>query len=194
MTASKGGHYSRVCWSPRKEEKGGKGGEGKCNSKGMGGDKGKRKIRRTHMCSSTRGQSGLTAWDASGARSPDECQCIHSAVDTGAGGIAWPENAKCGTELQSNRPVPGATGEIVEGGPNYKVICVSSLGQRLCTEGIFAPVCKPLLSVCAVTSKGRAALMLDEVGHHQTPQSDILEKLRSWFARHVERAHLGTIT
>ena len=66
-------------------------------------------------------------------------------------------------------------------------------GQRLGMKGVLAPVCKPLLSVGEVTTKGGAAIMLDDLGYLLTPHSSILKDLRSWLAEEVSKAKHGHV-
>ena len=98
------------------------------------------------------------------AKKTDACQWLKVAVDTVAGAPDWEENEICGTALKGKRhmQIRTPTGEIVDGGPDNKAIGEGNCGQRLGMKSVLAPVCKPLLSVGEVTSKGGAPLMLDD--------------------------------
>ena len=69
----------------------------------------------------------------------------------------------------------------------------TSTGEKLGMNGVSAARCKPLLSVGEVTSKCGASLMLNKVGYLLAPQSSILENLRIWVPRKVERAPRGHV-
>ena len=195
----KTGHYARNCWwkdtaeNKSGKDKGGKGKKGKDKDKKKGSPKGANAMDKGEPETEQGVFELAAAWPATDETT--NAEWVKIAVDTGAGATAWPEHATYGTKLKTSRGMQfrTATGEIVDAGMDYHVAGWDAWGQKLGMKGVLAPVCKPLLSVGEVTTKGGAAIMLDEVGYLLTPQSRVLKQLRGWLEKEVAKAKPGDV-